>query len=500
MTPAEEAAAARALIVRGQDAARTSLLVPPRFATPRDPTLATYGPAVAKVAAAMGTPLMPWQRLVADVAGEVLPSGRFRHPLVVISVPRQSGKTTLVQALGVHRALAAGRRRVWYTAQTGKDAAEKWAEMVDVIRADGSPLRDLTLKERKTNGKESLPFCNGSTFAPHPPTKDGLHGKQSDLNLIDEAWSHDEPAGRALMQAIVPTQTTRPTRQTIILSTVGDAASSWFHRYVDRGLQGDGVALFDWGVDREIAADDLAAIAAVHPAYGFTLDDQALIDARAQIEGDGEFVRAYGNLRTGASERTISAPAWLAGSTLDRIPLGSPVAFGVAVAEDRSDAAIVVGAVVDGRPLFEVVDNRPGTSWVTPRLLQLVGKWRVGGRQPAVAIDRIGPAGNVAQEAEKAKVELVPLSTALVAAGVDDVLARLVETHKLGQPARLGYRPHEGLDGAVAVAVVRNSGDGGKLWHRRGSIGSIATLEAMTLAAVALRSAPAAPEAPLIAV
>lgn len=476
-------------------------LVPPRFATPRDPTLSTFGPAVGKIAAAMGTPLMPWQQLVADVAGEVLPSGRFRHPLVVISVPRQSGKTTLVQALGVHRALAGHRRRVWYTAQTGKDAAEKWQEMVDVIRADGSPLRELTLKERKTNGKESLPFVTGSTFAPHPPTKDGLHGKQSDLNLIDEAWAHSEPDGRALMQAIVPTQTTRPARQTILLSTVGDASSAWFHRYVDRAAGGDaGVALFDWGVDREIEADDLDAIAAAHPAYGFTLDRQALVDAKNQIEGDGEFVRAYGNLRTGAAERTISVPAWTAGATLDPIPLDAIVAFGVAVAEDRSDAAIAVGAMVNGKPTFEIIDHRPGTAWAVPRLLQLVGKWRRAGRQPAVAIDRIGPAGNVAAEAEKAKIELVQLNTALVAAGVDDVLARTVEQHKLGEPARLAYRPHDGLDAAVAVAVVRNSGDGGKLWSRRGSIGSIATLEAMTLAGVALRSVPAAPAPPLIAV
>jgi hypothetical protein len=40
---------------------------PPQYETPRDPARDTLGPAVA-VAEALGTPLMPWQRQVADMA------------------------------------------------------------------------------------------------------------------------------------------------------------------------------------------------------------------------------------------------------------------------------------------------------------------------------------------------------------------------------------------------------------------------------------------------
>jgi hypothetical protein len=35
-------------------------MVPARFATPRDPGRRTMGPAVGRLAAALGTPLMPW--------------------------------------------------------------------------------------------------------------------------------------------------------------------------------------------------------------------------------------------------------------------------------------------------------------------------------------------------------------------------------------------------------------------------------------------------------
>ena len=78
----------------------------PRFATRPNPDRPSFGRHVATVAAALGTPLLPWQRLVADIAFEVDERGRYAYPLVVVSVPRQSGKTTLVLSNAVHRCLS----------------------------------------------------------------------------------------------------------------------------------------------------------------------------------------------------------------------------------------------------------------------------------------------------------------------------------------------------------------------------------------------------------
>ena len=96
------------------------LTCPPRFSTPRHPDRDTMGPQVAKVAQALGTPLMPWQQHVADVALEIDPeTGRLAYRELVLTVPRQSGKTTLILALAVHRAIGFGQpQRITYTAQT----------------------------------------------------------------------------------------------------------------------------------------------------------------------------------------------------------------------------------------------------------------------------------------------------------------------------------------------------------------------------------------------
>ena len=78
---------------------------------------------------------MPWQRHVADVVMELLPDGTLCYDRVVVTVPRQAGKSTLLLAILTHRCqadLPGGRldvgpqkQTVVYTAQTRNDARKK---------------------------------------------------------------------------------------------------------------------------------------------------------------------------------------------------------------------------------------------------------------------------------------------------------------------------------------------------------------------------------------
>src|SRR5690606_39326101 len=73
-----------------------SLICPPRWATPRSPDRPTLGPRVAEVAAQLGTPLMPWQQYVVDVALELDPeTGQLAYREVVLTVPRDRKSTRL---------------------------------------------------------------------------------------------------------------------------------------------------------------------------------------------------------------------------------------------------------------------------------------------------------------------------------------------------------------------------------------------------------------------
>jgi hypothetical protein len=463
-------------------------VVPARFLTPRDPSRRTYGGAVARVARARGKPLMPWQRHVADVGGEIDDRGLFVHSLCIVSVQRQAGKTELKEDQAVQRALQGPRRRCWDTAQTGQDARDKHRELADALM--GSPLAELVASRRQAAGSEGLLFVNGSTLRPHPPTRDAMHGKQSDHNDIDEGWSFDELRGAELLQAIIPTQATRPGAQTWVWSARGDRFSTWLHGLIEQGYAGlPGVALFDFGIPLDADPTDLDVIAEWHPAYGHTIGMDALVAAQSALT-PGEFARAYGNVPTGAGERVIPADAYLAAVTTADLPAGRP-AYGVAVAGDGAAGALV-SAVLDaaGRPWVEVVEYRPGRSWLVDRVCEL----RDAGQ--GVAVDRRGPAAPVADALELRGVELLPVATSDAAAACQDLYDRITDrTAWLDDAPRVRLRAHEALDAAADTAERRFVGDGGWLWKRNPYS---APLEAASLAAWAVARNPAAPEAPYV--
>jgi hypothetical protein len=462
----------------------SDLIVPPRFATPRNPERKTMGPAVGRVARALGTPLMPWQQLVADVGGEVDDRGRFVHSTVIVTVPRQSGKTTLMLAQSVQRCLARPRQKTWHTAQTGQAARTKWRELADAVAT--SPLAELLAgRPRRAAGSEALVFANRSALRPHPPTRDGLHGEQSDHNDVDEPWAYDEQQGDDVMQAIEPTQATRPGAQTWLWSTRGDRSSTWFHGMINRAYSGEpGFALFDFGIPDDLEPTD-ENMAAYHPALGYTIDLETL--QRSTLP-PGEKARAYGNRATGAGERVIPLEPWLAARTEEQLPPGRP-AYGVAVAADGSAGAVAAAVLgPDGVPWVEIIEHRPGRSWLVDRVRGLRDKGQ------GVAADRLGPAAPVVDQLELAGVEVLPLARADYAAGCQDLFDRVAD------PAgpRLRHRTHAALDDAADIAGKRLGGDGGWVWSRTRSAGDISALEAATLAAWAVLRNPAPAPAPLL--
>lgn len=264
-----------------------------RFATPPagGPDLAGK---VARVASALGTDLMGWQRQVL-AAGTGLDGGRLRYRQVTVLVPRQSGKSTLALALMVAYALARPRTRIVYTAQTRLDARTRLVDdWIPVIEA--SPLAPQ-VKPRRGFGTEALLFANGSRIGLVAGTRTGGHGATLDLAVLDEAWAQVDAR---LEQALKPTMITRPDPQTWILSTAGDDSSVWLRGKVDAGRtacqvgQFGAAAYFEWSADPGADPADPATWRACMPALGETVAEPA-IAADLGLMDRGEFTRAYLN-------------------------------------------------------------------------------------------------------------------------------------------------------------------------------------------------------------
>ena len=438
---------------------------PPRFATRRRSERDTFGWRLAKIAEKLGQPFMPWQRFVADIGCEVDPdTGMPAYREVVVTIPRQSGKTTLFLAWQLDRCLNWGKpQRSVFTAQTGKDARDKWLdELFPLIRH--SKLSPLVKQINQGMGNESITFKTGSGIRLASTSATSGHSKTLDQAVLDEIW-HDVDDRRE--QGLRPAMITRPDAQLLVCSTAGTQASTVYNRKVAAGRQsvaadsGHGVAYFEWSAPDDWHPADEDSWWTFMPALGHTIGVEAI---RAELESmeAPEFKRAYGNRPTAGADMVIPTEVWRRVCDPAAEPSGK-LRFGLDVAEDRASAAIAshAGGVI------ELVDHRQGLDWVVARCNELTAKH--GGK---VALDFGGPAGVLADGIDDVEKMAGPDVIRSCGAMFDAIVEN-----------RVTFRSEQGdaFDAAVEGVVKKPVSDQW-VWSRKASMADVTPLMAATLA------------------
>ena len=458
-------------------AATSSRVCLPRWATPRRPERFTYGPQVAEIARLLETPFMPWQRQVADVALELLPDGSFAYREVIITVPRQQGKTTEVLAVEVWRGnayarLAKRRQRIMYSAQTGKDGRQKLLDdQVPILQA--SPLAAL-LDNRRANGGirresggEGIDFKGGSRIDVMASGVASGHGKTIHLGIIDEAFDDVDDRRE---QSLVPAQMTIKDAQLWITSTAGWEASTYLKRKEDAGKAAvadgvdTGICYFEWSAGPDESREDPATWYGCMPALGLTITEAVVVNALRTMEPD-EFDRAFLNRWTTGEARIIPKDVWDAVCSADLKPDGG-FCFGIDASPDRSSGAIVA---VDSMRRAELVEHQEGVTWMVARIEELTKKFSA-----KVAIDSKGPAASLIPDLKAHDVPIVEYDAGMVA----DATARLYDAIADGF---VKVRRHPALEVAVAGARKRVSGERW-YWARSNANVDVSPLVALTLA------------------
>lgn len=376
----------------------------PRYATQRTESRRSLGSEVVAIANTLGTPLLPWQRQVVDVALEVDSEGRPYYREIVITVPRQSGKTTLVLALELQRALRWGTpQRIAYTAQTGWDARRKLIDdQIPIIEA--SPLRHAVDRIYRGAGMEGIRFKNLSRIEIVSTTPTGAHGRTLDFATIDEAFAEELDVRE---QALLPTMATKRDAQLLVVSTAGTERSLYLRRKVEQGRafvdagKNEGIAYFEWSAASDEDPYDSEVWSRCMPALGHIIDEKTVRHAMESMT-IGEFRRSYLNVWQISTETMIPEKVLLANMNAKVSPTGRLV-FGVDVALDRSSASIVVA---DESGNCELIENREGVSWVAQRVLDLSRRWKA-----QVVIDGYGPAASLIDPLEKLGIKVEKYST-----------------------------------------------------------------------------------------
>lgn len=411
---------------------------------------------------------MPWQELVAAVGGEIDPkTGLPAYREVLVTIPRQNGKTTLVLGWEVQRALGwDGPQNIVYSAQSGKDARKKLLDdQVPILEGRRHKLGIRRII--RVNGSEGVEFNNGSRIDLLAGTEASGHGQTIDLGVKDELW-HDWDNRRD--QALIPAMVTRPAAQMLTVSTMGTDVSIPLNDAVERGRRlveardvTSGIAYFEWSADPDEDPDDPATWWRCMPALGHTVTERVVVHARANMP-DGEFRRAFLNQKTKADDRVLPVEAWAAVCNDTAAPTGSLV-FALDMNPERSAASIVAAA----GGVVELVDYRPGVGWLAARAEEL------NGRHAAArwVVDGGGPAGSLTAELERVGLEVHAVTPAelVKACGqfYDGVMDGTLKVHR-----------HPKLDDAAAAAAKRQVGDAWA-WTRKRTAADISPLVAATL-------------------
>ena len=479
----------------------------PRFATRRRPERESFGGELAQIAAALGQPFMPWQRDVAEAGCEIdRQSGLPAYREVVVTVPRQQGKTTLFLSWQLNRCVSprwAQPQRSAFTAQSGKDARDKWLDELFPLIRRSRPLKPLVARIYEGMGNEYIRFANGSLIRILSTSTSSGHSKTIHQAVLDEIW-HDTDARRE--QGLRPAMITIADAQLLVCSTAGTDSSLVLDQKIEAGRAaaasdtGCGVAYFEYSAPDGWDPDDDESYFGFMPAlcpappcrcgagrWRHTVTLDAVRGERGSMEA-AEFARAYGNVPNRSSRRLELAGfgRWpvLAGEGGCADPWSQAagrVALGFAVAPDASSSSIAIaGRRGDGLGHGELTDPpQQGTGWLVPRLLELAQR-----HDPVVLV--MNPAGAAgAFEKQLAEHGFVPKpgpsQRRLQITGMREyaqACGALAHDVTNGRWRHLGQQP---LDAAVASAGIKPVGDAWA-WSHALSKADITPLEAVTLA------------------
>lgn len=417
---------------------------------------------------------MPWQRMVADIGGELIedPDTGLLIPAyrdVVFSTPRQSGKTTEVLAWECQRAIGwehFGPQRISYSAQTGGDARKKLVnDQMPILKRH---MRALNIRRTyEANGSEGVVWGNGSRLTLLYNTEAAGHGQTIDLGIKDELFAdHDDRRD----QALVPAMATKSAGQVVSCSTMGTEDSIPWNQLVEAGRlavdagRTTGIAYFEWSAADDVDLDDPREWWGFMPALGYTITEAVVSNAHDKLT-TGEFVRAFGNRKTKADDRVIPETAWNAICLPTVAPVGD-LTFSLDVNPERS-----AGAIVAASPgVAELVDFRLTTGWLVSRASELSAKYD----RPLWVVDSTGPAASLIPDMVRSGLNVHPATPRelIEACGqfYDDVIER-----------RLSLRTHQRFDEAAAGAAKRSVGDSWA-WTRKNAAADISPLVAATLA------------------
>lgn len=324
----------------------------------------TDGGDAQKILRAGGINLDPWQVDVLDDWMSRSAAGRWACPTCGGSVPRQNGKTLLIEGRS-STGMLLFNEQVIYTAHLQKTATETFEEIAAFFEM---PALKKYVQDIKTAlGREQVILKSGARIKFLARTRNGGRGQHGDLLIFDEAQELDTDQQASFLPAI--SASLNP--QTIYVGTPPDpnAVGTVFRSLREKAKSSRKTSWFEYSVQEIGDVSDQSRWAATNPALGRRILLSTIEGEFEQMDSD-TFARerlGWWSPISGKADYAIDKAAWeKCGSDAEK-PDGK-TAFGVKFSADGSAVALC-GAVCpkDGPARITLLDQRPtayGLQWL----------------------------------------------------------------------------------------------------------------------------------------
>jgi hypothetical protein len=208
-----------------------------------------------------GIALRPFQRHIINRVLEVDSEGRLVWDEVVISTPRQSGKSWLVRALAIARCNFAEH---FGEPQECAYLANNLVSAKRIMRRSWRWAEQNGLLIRQAMGDERMIWPDGQTMWFLSSLR-GVYGASASLALVDECWDVTEDE---VLEGVQPIITEREQSQMILLSTANELATGLMINARRKAIAGTPRTLIlEWSADPASDLQDPAVWQAASPHW-----------------------------------------------------------------------------------------------------------------------------------------------------------------------------------------------------------------------------------------
>lgn len=398
--------------------------------------------------------LDPWQGLVLCDWMALAPSGKWLCRTCGGSVPRQNGKTGLVEARA-EAGMIMYNEQVIYTAHLQKTATETFEEMASFF--DTPKLRKY-LKDIKTAlGREQIILKSGARVKFLARTRNGGRGQHGDLLIFDEAQELSIEAQASFIPAI--SASINP--QTVYTGTPPDPSSDGavFRGIRDKAINGktQSTAWFEYSVEEIGDVTNRDRWVETNPALGRRILPTTIEGELEQMPAD-TFARERLGYWTPVVKHeldyALDKDVWEACKSTEPKPEGK-TAYGVKFSADGSTVALCGAVIPDSGPTrISLIELRPtghGIGWLADWLNQRYKKAScvvIDGRNGVdVLVERIA-------DTWKVKGSIIrPTSRDMIA-------ATGTLTNALNEKSVTWFHQQEALNDSAITSVKRSLGGG----------------------------------------